>query len=54
MDEMRRTDKLFLVFHRAGWSTGVTAFEGMEFLPSLSILDQSLSLLLDIALHKAM
>jgi len=28
MDEMRKTDKLFLILHRAGWSIGDTAFVG--------------------------
>ncbi|MGO8903787.1 MAG: hypothetical protein ACLQU5_36420 [Isosphaeraceae bacterium] len=27
MDEMKKTDKLFLILHRAGWSIGDTAFE---------------------------
>ncbi len=30
MDEMRRTDKLFLILHRAGWSIVVTAFVGKD------------------------
>ena len=30
MDEMRKTDKLFLILHRAGWSIGDTAFVGKE------------------------
>jgi len=27
---MRKTDKLFLILHRAGWSIGDTAFAGKE------------------------
>ncbi len=30
MDEMKKTDKLFLILHRAGWSIGDTAFAGKE------------------------
>jgi len=30
VDEMRKTDKLFLILHRAGWSIGDTAFAGKE------------------------
>jgi hypothetical protein len=30
MDEMRKTDRLFLILHRAGWSIGDTAFVGKE------------------------
>ena len=30
MDEMKKTDKLFLILHRAGWSIGDTAFVGKE------------------------
>ena len=30
MDEMPKTDKLFLILHRAGWSIGDTAFVGKE------------------------
>ena len=30
MDEMKRTDKLFLILHKAGWSVGDTAFVGKE------------------------
>ncbi len=26
MNDMPKTDRLFLILHRAGWSTGVTAF----------------------------
>ncbi|MGA2701633.1 MAG: hypothetical protein ABSH35_11120 [Isosphaeraceae bacterium] len=30
MDEIPKTDKLFLILHRAGWSIGDTAFVGKE------------------------
>jgi len=30
MDEIPKTDRLFLILHRAGWSIGVTAFVGKE------------------------
>ena len=30
VDEMRKTDKLFLILHRAGWSIDCTAFAGKE------------------------
>ena len=30
MDEMKKTDRLFLILHRAGWSIGDTAFAGKE------------------------
>ena len=30
MDEMKKTDRLFLILHRAGWSIGYTAFAGKE------------------------
>ncbi len=30
MEEMRKTDRLFLILHRAGWSVGDTAFAGKE------------------------
>jgi len=30
MDDIPKTDKLFLILHRAGWSIGVTAFVGKE------------------------
>ena len=30
MDSIPRTDKLFLILHRAGWSVGDTAFVGKE------------------------
>jgi hypothetical protein len=30
MDEMRKTDRLFLILHRAGWSIGDTAFVGKK------------------------
>ena len=30
MDQIPKTDKLFLILHRAGWSIGVTAFVGKE------------------------
>jgi hypothetical protein len=30
VDEISRTDKLFLILHRTGWSIGDTAFVGKE------------------------
>ena len=30
MDDIPKTDKLFLILHHAGWSIGVTAFVGKE------------------------
>ena len=30
MDEMPKTDRLFLILHKAGWSIGDTAFAGKE------------------------
>ena len=30
MDEIPKTDKLFLILHKAGWSVGDTAFVGKE------------------------
>ena len=30
MDDIPKTDKLFLILHRAGWSIGDTAFVGKE------------------------
>ena len=30
MDEIPKTDKLFLILHRAGWSIGDTALVGKE------------------------
>jgi len=30
VEEIPKTDKLFLMLHRAGWSIGVTAFVGKE------------------------
>jgi hypothetical protein len=30
MSEIPKTDKLFLMLHRAGWSVGDTAFVGKE------------------------
>ena len=30
MDDIPKTDKLFLILHRAGWSIGCTAFVGKE------------------------
>jgi len=30
MSEIPKTDNLFLILHRAGWSTGYTAFVGKE------------------------
>ena len=30
MDEMRKTDRLFLILHKAGWLIGDTAFAGKE------------------------
>jgi len=30
MDEMKKTDKRFLILHRAGWSIGDTAFVGKQ------------------------
>jgi hypothetical protein len=30
MDEIPKTDKLFLILHKAGWSIGDTAFAGKE------------------------
>jgi len=30
MDEIPKTDKLFLILHRAGWSIGDTAFVGKQ------------------------
>ena len=30
MDEIPKTDRLFLILHKAGWSVGDTAFVGKE------------------------
>jgi hypothetical protein len=30
MEEIPKTDKLFLILHKAGWSVGDTAFVGKE------------------------
>jgi hypothetical protein len=30
MNDIPRTDKLFLILHQAGWSIGDTAFAGKE------------------------
>ena len=30
MDDIPKTDRLFLILHRAGWSIGDTAFVGKE------------------------
>ena len=30
MSNIPKTDKLFLILHRAGWSVGVTAFVGKD------------------------